>query len=39
MALALVASGQAKLVGGKAVITAPTDATAVVCSPTPHRVD
>jgi phosphoribosylglycinamide formyltransferase-1 len=39
MALALVASGQAKLVGAKAVITAPTDATAMICSPTPHRVD
>jgi phosphoribosylglycinamide formyltransferase-1 len=35
LALALVASGHARLEGGKAVIDAPTDAAAVLYSPTP----
>jgi phosphoribosylglycinamide formyltransferase-1 len=35
LALALVASGHARLEGGKAVIVAPTDAAAVLYSPTP----
>jgi phosphoribosylglycinamide formyltransferase-1 len=36
MALALVASGHARLEGGKAVIDAPTDASAAIYSPSPE---
>ena len=38
MALALVASGEARLEGGKAVITAPADAEGVLFSPSVGRV-